>query len=643
MVIELEQRRQMTLEYAQVSSDVPNVIELSFSSEYPVERSFGLEILEHSSSSCDLSRVSDGACPLLWNHDPNSVIGTVQRAWIDASTRKGRAVVEFDIKCELGAKIFGQVSRGVTKNVSCFYKIIGHKEGKKVDGKRSFLITRWHLVEISIVSCPEDPTVGVGRSVSGVYQVNINTSEQGRNKPMDTNEQTIDRESVIAEARKEEQDRQRAIAAMPAHWGPRIPGGIAKAQEVADQAISNGMSAQDARNMITDLIMAQESQSISRPAAALDLSNQEQKQYSLLRAIHAHVEKDWSNAGFELECSRAIAKQTGGSPQGFYVPITDLKINQMSASRAAELLDGYRATYSTATPSAAGNLVATILDAGNFIDVLRNQPRVMQAGAKLLTGLVGNLDIPRQSAAGQTYWVSEGAGPADSNASFDKVTFTPKTLGALSSVTRLMMLQSTPDIEMLARQDIANIIALEIDRVGIDGSGAANQPRGLLNSSGMAVVALGPNGAPITYDSIIDLETAVAVANADDANLAYMTNAKVVGNLKKLKATTNEYLWIGTATGLSAGTPGSINGYPVFRTNQIPSNKTKGTGTALSSVVFGDWSQLMYANWGVLDILPNPFGTGYQAGNIEIRALQSMDVQIRHKESFSLILDAVTS
>jgi HK97 family phage major capsid protein len=634
-----EQTRSMVLEYSQVSTDDPTVIELSFSSEYPVERSFGTEILQHTPSSVDLSRVANGSCPLLWNHDQNQLIGTVEKAWIDSVTKKGRAIVRFDTGCELGASVLDKVSRNVLRNVSCFYKILDHKEVTVAGKKRAFAITKWHLVEISIVSCPEDPTVGVGRGIVPAFQVNISTSKEDFSKMAD--EQTFDRDAAIAEARQAEQSRQRAIAAMPKHWGPRIPGGIAKAQEVADSAISQGLSEQEARNMITDLIMAQESQSVSRPAAALDLSQKEQKEYSLLRAIHAHVEKDWSNAGFEQECSRAISKQTGGSPQGFYVPITDLKVESINAQRALQLLEGQRATYTTGSPAAAGNLVATVLDAGNFIEVLRNKPRVMQAGARMLTGLTGNVDIPRQSGAGQTYWVAEGAGPTDANATFDKITFTPKTLGALTSVTRLMMLQSTPDIEMLARQDMINIIALEIDRVGIDGSGAASQPRGILNQAGMSVVSLGTNGAAITYDAIIDMETAVATANADDANLSYMTNPKAIGALKKLKATTGEYLWIGSESGLSNGTPGSLNGYPVYRTTQMPSNKTKGTGTNLSTVVFGDWSQLMYANWGVLDILPNPYGVGYSAGNIEIRALQSMDVQLRHKESFSLIVDAI--
>lgn len=634
ITFEADQRRAAALESQGWIDE--NTLELSFSSEYPVQRSFGIEILDHSPGCADLSRANTGAANLLRNHDQQELLGIVEKAWIDPTSRKGRALVRFDQEAE-GQKAKRQVKSGILKNVSFWYKIRNHRE--EYDSQRGvprLIVDKWEVVEISLVSCPEDPTVGVGRSAQPAYQDTVFINTKGK-AMSDEQKQQLD------EMRAAEQLRIETIRAMPKKYGAKIPGGMARAYELADKAILEGISEQDARNLYSDALFSQDTQSISRPAPELGLNDKEQKEYSLLRAVKAHLDKDWSNAGFELECSRAIAKETGGTPHGFYVPIKDLKVNPLDAKRALALMEGFRATYTTGTAAAAGNLVATVLDAGSFIDILRSKPRVMQAGARMLSGLVGNLEIPRQNGTGTVYWVAEGSGPTDANATFDKVTFSPKTLGVLTSMTRLMMIQSTPDIEMLARQDIANIIALEIDRVGIDGTGTSNQPRGILNTSGIGSVAMGTNGAAITYDAIIDLETAIATANADDGNLAYMTNAKVIGNLKKLKTTTNEYVWIGSDNPLTLGTPGAINGYSVLRTNQMPANKTKGTGTNLSTIIFGDWSQLMYANWGVLDILPNPYGSGYAAGNVEIRALQSMDVKLRHPESFAAIVDIVTS
>lgn len=639
--IAVDQRRAIALDYA-VQADKSDLLELSFSSEYPVVRSYGVEVLDHSPGCADLTRANTGAAPLLRNHDQRELIGVVERAWVDPATRKGRALVRFD-KGPKGQEAQRQVEAKILGNVSFWYKIRSYRE-EYPDGPQSpprVVIDKWEVVEISLVSCPDDPTVGVGRSAQPVYQdtLQINTGAAKKMEVM----LTEDIQRQVQEAQQAERERIRNISAMPKKWGPKLPGGMARAQEIAEQAIVQGIPEQDARNLFSDALFVQDVQSISRPAPELGLDDKEQRQYSLLRAVRAKLENDWTNAGFELECSRAIAKETGGTPHGFYVPIKDLKVNPLDSKRALALMEGFRATYTTGTAAAAGNLVATVLDAGSFIDFLRSKPRVMQAGAQMLSGLVGKLEIPRQNGAGTVYWVAEGSGPTDANATFDKVTFSPQTLGVLTSMTRLMMIQSTPDIEMLARQDIANIIALEIDRVGIDGTGTSSQPRGILNTSGIGSVAMGTNGAAITYDAIIDVETTVATANADEGNLAYMTNPKVVGNLKKLKSTTNEYLWNGTDNPLTSGTPGSINGYPVYRTNQMPANKTKGTGTNLSTIIFGDWSQLMYANWGVLDILPNPYGSGYAAGNVEIRALQSMDVKLRHPESFAVIVDIVTS
>lgn len=73
-------------------------------------------------------------------------------------------------------------------------------------------------------------------------------------------------------------------------------------------------------------------------------------------------------------------------------------------------------------------------------------------------------------------------------------------------------------------------------------------------------------------------------------------------------------------------------------------NITKGTASGIcSELFFGAWSELIVGEWGVLEVLPNPFGTGFSAGDLEIRALQSIDLGVRHGASFSVISDALTS
>jgi HK97 family phage major capsid protein len=375
-----------------------------------------------------------------------------------------------------------------------------------------------------------------------------------------------------------------------------------------------------------------------------EMTDKEKGKYSLTRAIAAAVGERmgdaaaWKDAGFEREVSKAIGQRSGKTTAGLFMP-TNLRFY---AQRAADYSFG-TGTGLSAT-SGGSNMVATNLLAGSFIDLLRNKARVLAMGAQMLSGLVGNVDIPRQKAAGQTYWVGEGGALTQTGGQFDKVSLSPKHIGALSVITRNMLQQSTPDIEMMVRSDMLQTIALGVDAAALYGTGSSFQPLGIANQSGIGSVLGGTNGGALTIDNLIDLETFVASNNADDGALAYLTNAKAVGALKKLKSTTGEYLWSNSPLGQRSGTPGEINGYTVARTNQARSSLAKGTGTNLSEVYFGDWSQVIVGEWGVVEILPNPYAAGiYEAGGVELRVLQSLDIGVRHPQSFAVMSDAITS
>jgi HK97 family phage major capsid protein len=304
-----------------------------------------------------------------------------------------------------------------------------------------------------------------------------------------------------------------------------------------------------------------------------------------------------------------------------------------------------RAPYAAGAPNTGGALVATNLLAGSFIEVLRNKARVMQLGATMLSGLIGNVDIPRQTGASSTYWTTEGTNTTESEATFDKVSLTMKTIGTYSQISRNMLLQSTPDIDMIVRADLIAQIALGIDLAALSGSGSSGQPTGIANVSGIGSVIGGTNGAQLTIDHLIDLETAVTAANAPEESLAYLMNAKSVGWVKKARSTTGQYLWSGSAVGQRSGTPGEINGYPVARSNQARSNLTKGTASGVcSEVFFGAWPELLIGEWGVLELVPNPYDTAvYKNGGVLVRALQSIDLGVRHAASFSAMSDALTA
>ena len=140
---------------------------LSFSSEAPYERWWGIEVLSHAEGAIDLTRLNSIGC-VLFNHDRDKVLGKVLRAWIEND--RGQAEIEFDDDAESDV-IYQKVLSGTLKGVSVGYRVNNWEEvaaGKQsVDGRFTGpcdIATRWEPFEISIVSVPADPTVGVGRS-----------------------------------------------------------------------------------------------------------------------------------------------------------------------------------------------------------------------------------------------------------------------------------------------------------------------------------------------------------------------------------------------------------------------------------------------------------------------------------------------
>lgn len=605
-----------------------------FSSETAVERWFGDEVLSHDSGAADLARLNDAA-PLLWNHKRDEQIGVVERAWIGADKR-GYCEVRFGTSAR-AEEVLNDIKAGIIRNVSFGYRILEMAEAKR-DGKSTFTATRWLPLEVSCVSIPADNSVGIGRSESDEsteQEVLVRglTSEVKEKKMSEAvPAQPVDVSAVRAEAANDavraERERVTAIRSLGEKLGKT---------DMAASLIDGGKSLEEARGAFLESMGAKQVPVDGGRSGDVDLSERDQREYSIVRAIQASISKDWSKAGLELEVSRTLAKEGNRETEGFFMPL-NLR------------MDGERAAYAVGATATGGANVATNLLAGSFIEVLRNNALIMNLGPTVLSGLVGNVAIPRQISATQTYWVTEASAITEAEATFDQVTLSPKQLGARSQYSRLMLQQSTPDIEGLVRNDLARVMALGIDLASISGSGSSGQPRGILNQSGIGTVAMGTNGAAFInaattgtsgIDQLIQLESKLDIANALNGSLAYLTNAKVVAALKQLKTQYADYLWTDNLDNRAAGTPGMINGYGVARSNQVPATLTKGTGTNLSALIFGDFSQLLIGMWGGIEILPNPYGAGYNAGSVDIRAMQTVDINVRHAESFAAITDII--
>jgi HK97 family phage major capsid protein len=267
----------------------------------------------------------------------------------------------------------------------------------------------------------------------------------------------------------------------------------------------------------------------------------------------------------------------------------------------------------------------------------------MGLGVRTMTGLVGDVAIPRRSGVASTYYLStETTAITQSESTFDQVTMSPKNLASLSKYSRQTLLQGTPGIEGLVRTDLTDGILTALDAAVLNGSGSSGQPTGIRNTTGIGSVAIGTNGGAIGLDNIVDLETEVTQDNAVVGNaMAYVVNAKTMGALKKIKASGGEYLYNSDLQAVGRGpTPLTLNGYPVAVTNALPSNITKGTGTNLSAMVAGDFSQAMVGFYGNgLEIVVGEDSDDFAKALTSVRGIVTFDVAVRHAQSFASLED----
>jgi HK97 family phage major capsid protein len=578
--------RAMAMDEAVIDGDSRRV-KIAVSSEEPVERSFGMEVLDHSEGSIDLSFLKSGRAPLLLDHDPTKQIGVVESVSLDGSARRLRATVRFG-RNGLAKEVFDDVTDGIRANISVGYQI--NKLSK--DGEKAYRAVSWMPMEVSVVSIPADRTVGVGRA-AGDDLTTIIVEPQIKEARM----AELDLDAVKAEAAR--------TAAKETAEMYRLAGKHNK-RDLADKAIADGRSLAEFRGMLLDAIG-------DRPleTSEIGLNQKEVRRFSLMNAIRAMANptdrRAQEDAAFEFEASAAAQRLLGLEARGLMVP--------------SDVLRSWGKRDINTTDDSG--LIAQDFRGGDFIDVLRNASSVMQAGATMLTGLKGNVAIPKKTAASTAGWIStEGGASSESEPTFGQVTMTPRTLGAFTDITRLMMMQSSPDIEALIRNDLSTGIALAIDDGALEGSGSSGQPTGIKNTSGVNKPTSFAAATP-TFAEVVALETAVAEDNALLGNLSYILPASMYGALKTTVKVTGQAQFV-----VEPG--GTINGYRAIVSNQVTSG----------DLYFGNFSDLLIGMYGGLDITVDPY-TSSNTGTVRIVALQTVDVAVRHAVSFAYNNDGV--
>ena len=629
--------------------------EFSFSSDVELERWPGvIEVLSHAPDAVDLTRLLNGA-NLLFNHDPDEYIGVVESAKIGAD-RKGRCVVRFS-ENEDAEEIWRDVQAGILRNVSVGYRI---KEVKlteeRENGTDVYVVTRWEPYEVSIVTIPADITVGIGRNVRSLFAkqphpnqrtlmnraqmiaalrargiaVDDNITDEALSdlvtrsiaaptppapqpapqpSPAPRAQVTEDPNSTRAAGEADERNRVRTIFEAGRKYGQ---------PDLAQKAVEEGKTLDEFRTMLLDATDKQ-NKAIVDGTKPIGLSEKEARGFSFIKLFrHLAAEPDQKartqkDCEFELEACRTAADHlTHRSAKGTVIP-TDVLLMPLQGQRADTIIGAKTATGYT---NAGTNSIQTLLLTSSFIDLLRNRSFLLRLTSEL-SGLVGNIDIPKQLTGPAASWIGEDEAAESTGITFGLVSLRPKTLSARGELTRKLLMQNSLGVEALFRADLAKVMALEIDRAGIYGSNSNNQPKGLTIQSGINTAYWGVDNKP-TYAELVAMETEIAADNADIGSMAYVFNARMRGHLKTTRKFTDGL------DGCIWEPGGTVNGYGTEVSNAIN----------LGDVIFGVWSDLLLGMWGGLDVTVDPY-THSDKGRIRITQFQDVDFTIRRSESFS--------
>tara|TARA_R110002126_G_scaffold23094_3_gene81595 strand:+ start:317 stop:2323 length:2007 start_codon:yes stop_codon:yes gene_type:complete len=560
-------------------------VRIGVSSTEPVERSFGMEVLGHDAGDINMEFIASGRAPLLLDHDMTKQIGVIEEFKLDETAQRTIAVVRFG-KSALAREVFEDVKDGIRMNISVGYRI--DKLTRMNDKDENYYKAKWTAFEVSSVSVPADQSVkvGVGRSKEKniTHKIEVKTMEKQDINLDEVRTQTID------EAKAEFKRNSKEIIDLAARHNKR---------DLADKAIGEGVSIEEFRGQLLNEIS--NNAPLETPSD-IGMNKEEVKRFSLIKAIRALANpsdrRAQQDAEFEFECSAAAAREQGKDAQGIMLP--------------AEVLRNWNRDMNTSDDS---GLVAEDYRGGDFIDVLRNSSSVMQAGATLLRNLQGNVVIPKKTAGAAGGWIAtEGAAAGESEMTTGSVTMSPKVIGAFTDATRLLLSQSSLDVENLIRNDLTQALATAIDLGALAGTGSSGQPTGISGTSGINTTTFA--AATPTWAEIVAMESAVANDNALNGSLGYICRPADFGTLKTVEKAS------GTAQ-FVVNPDNSMNGYNVVRSNQVTSG----------DFYFGNFADLLIGMYGGLDITVDPYALS-TSGGVRIVALQTVDVAVRHAVSF---------
>lgn len=478
--------------------------EFSVSSEYPVERWFGFEILDHNANSIRLERFKDGAAHRDTHYGDQ--IGIIEAVWLDQMERKLRVRVRYS-KSARGSEIFQDVLDGIRKNVSIRYEIHELVLEKEVDGVSTYRITDWEPIHSSEEADGADPTVGHERSEDNEPdtviplqldsdksiedQINDFNSKNERKLKIIVTQKTRSTTTMTPEekealelaqrqkienaeksAEKRAAERIADIYAIADDFQKNVPG--VNLREEAKKAIAENKSSNEFRIFVMSEL--KKPNALRTPVTDIGLSDKEKNKFSIRKAILAMVDGRVDTLGVEYEASKVIADKLGRSQlkNNLFLPY-EIQNRQIVTPKQRDLVVG--------TDASGGFTVKKEYPAQSFIEILQDSNALVQAGVSVIENLQGKVPMTRELSSNIFYMAAESAGPTQSDITFGQAEYGPETGGALTKMSHKFLLQNSIGGEAYATRKLAMAIALGISNEGLSGSGTTPHPRGLKNIS----------------------------------------------------------------------------------------------------------------------------------------------------------------
>ena len=590
-------------------NDSENKLVFSCASPTPYTREYEdliyNEVLEISDTSIDFTRLVDQRSPLLFEHDMEKQIGVVDKAWIE--NEKLYVAVRFS-RSKFAQEILADIKDDIRRNVSIGYIVNDYQMVENENDIPTMIVKNFTIYEVSIVSAPADPFVGVNRNL----KIGLNTMENNE----ENNEEVKTQEDVVVEAVDETKackvDETKEVVEETVEETPveeikeevveepikeemndeadeiRAAGELAGEEELAEECIKGKKSLEDFKNLLKSKRNINSNKNEKKDI--------QMKRFSISKAIRNACSQYKGDVSKDLE-TQVIAdnKRALGIGEEYDVVISRRALAP-TATNGQELITGEYLPQ-------------------EFVPALRPATALSKTGYRIIpsTGHSVSFAVVTQGSTAKMYDLDGNL--EDSDLKFATKELKPRKAGVCVPIPYSLLLQARPEIDAIVSDDIVKALDELRDNMALIGTGENNQPVGIAKTVGVNNV---PVSSIFTYEGVCDAERLIRDSNDMSENLFWVMNSK---NYAKFKTTLKddvagaEYLM----------EDGKINGYEAVINNSLDDN----------TIILGNFDELVITDFDGLMLKVDDI-TFVKKGAVQIIATCAFDCICRRPASFTV-------